>query len=335
MRLTNLTRLLRRQDGIALVMAIGILGVLTISGTTLVYYSNTNARSAEFSQDNSSAYDLAEAGINEMAAILHKPENNALNPALLPSTTHTYDAGSFTWNGTLDNTIGAAKWTLTSTGRIKNPTGPGSRDVTRTLTAKVPVYPTLTQPLNNPSWNYIYSWGTGQTCDMTIDNTVGIKTRLFVAGNLCLNNQGHIEGGSNVGVIVQGQVTHKTNQTYIGTSTTPVSDIYVGGGCKYNGASSFRLPCRGGAATAGDVIWSSSYSSLGPPPLVKQPTSGQALTQPVADWEAWYENASPGPKYPCQTTSGSPPAWESAGNTAMDVEHPRHVQPDAGERLCL
>ena len=32
MRLKNLTRLLRRQDGIALVMAIGILGVLTISG---------------------------------------------------------------------------------------------------------------------------------------------------------------------------------------------------------------------------------------------------------------------------------------------------------------
>ena len=83
-------------------MAIGILGVLTISGTTLVYYSNSNARSAEFSKDNSSAYDLAEAGINEMAAILNNPANNALNKYLLPSTTHTYDGGTVQWSGTLD-----------------------------------------------------------------------------------------------------------------------------------------------------------------------------------------------------------------------------------------
>ncbi len=33
-----LRRLLRRQDGITLVMAVGILGVLTVSGTTLIYY---------------------------------------------------------------------------------------------------------------------------------------------------------------------------------------------------------------------------------------------------------------------------------------------------------
>jgi hypothetical protein len=41
---------------------------------------------------------------------------------------------------------------LTSTRRIKNPTA-ATNDVTRTLTAKVPVVPVLTQPLNNPSWN--------------------------------------------------------------------------------------------------------------------------------------------------------------------------------------
>jgi hypothetical protein len=64
-------------------MAVGILGVLTLTGGTLVYYSSTNLRSAEFSTGNASAYDLAEAGINEMMAVLSKPQNNALNKYLL------------------------------------------------------------------------------------------------------------------------------------------------------------------------------------------------------------------------------------------------------------
>ena len=164
-------------------MAVGILGMLTLTGTTLIYYTNTNARSAEYSGRNASAYDLAEAGINEMMAVLSKPENNALMPDLLPSTTHTYTNGRVTWSGTLDQL--AQTWSLTSTGRIKNPTG-NANDVLRTLTAKVPVTPTLTQPLNNPAWNYIYSTKTGSPCDMTIANNVSGSSRLYVEGNLCL-----------------------------------------------------------------------------------------------------------------------------------------------------
>ena len=35
----RLLRLLRREDGISLVMAIGVLGVLTLAGATAVYFS--------------------------------------------------------------------------------------------------------------------------------------------------------------------------------------------------------------------------------------------------------------------------------------------------------
>ena len=97
-----LRRLLRRQDGITLVMAVGILGVLTMSGATVVYFSNTNARTAEHSTAYTSSYHLAEAGINEMMAILSRPENNALNKYLLgyqadgsvTHTVHEYDLGT-------------------------------------------------------------------------------------------------------------------------------------------------------------------------------------------------------------------------------------------------
>ena len=151
----RLRQLLKGQDGITLIMAVAILGVLSLSGATLIYYSGTNARSAEYSTQNASAYDLAEAGIDEMMAVLSKPTNNASMPDLLPETSHEYDGGTVTWSGTLDQLT--QTWSVTSTGRIDNPTGQGASEVTRTLTAKIPVTPTLTQPLNNPAWNYIYA----------------------------------------------------------------------------------------------------------------------------------------------------------------------------------
>jgi hypothetical protein len=88
-------------------MSVGILGMLTLTGTTLIYYSSTTKRSAAYSNRNSNAYVLAEAGINEMMAVLSRPENNALNKYLLGvqpngtvvKTTSAYDGGTVTWWG--------------------------------------------------------------------------------------------------------------------------------------------------------------------------------------------------------------------------------------------
>jgi hypothetical protein len=73
---------------------------------------------------------------------------------------------------------------LTSIGKTKNPTGAGLREIRRTLTAKVPVTPTLTQPLNNPAWNYIYSSRTGNICDMTLQQSVRVEGRRLVYGGI-------------------------------------------------------------------------------------------------------------------------------------------------------
>jgi hypothetical protein len=297
MRLTNLIRLLRRQDGIALVMAIGILGVLTISGTTLVYYSTTNARSAEFSQDNSSAYDLAEAGINEMAGILSNPENNALNKYLLPSTTHTYDGGTVQWSGTLtESTTGASTWSLTSVGRVKNPTGAAANQVTRTLTAKVPVVPTYTQPLNNPSWNFIYSRATGGICDMAIQQSVIVRSPLYVAGNLCMYNSASVTAGP---LIVQGSFTMEIGNS-AGSASLPLNQLRVRNGCKWKNNTAHN-PCQQGAGASGfDNVWASLIDNVPP-----------TTSAPEVDWDAWYLNANPGPYYGCLTSSGTPPAFDN------------------------
>ena len=81
-------------------------------------------------------------------------------------------------------------WTITSVGSVQNPTGPGFR--TRRLTATTEVVPTLSQPLNTLAWNYIYSRRNGNTCDMTVDQTVQISSPLFDNGNLCLQNQAKV-----------------------------------------------------------------------------------------------------------------------------------------------
>jgi hypothetical protein len=301
-----LRRLLRRQEGITLVMAVGILGVLSMTGATVVYYTSTNARTAGHSDAHSSAYHLAEAGINEMMAILSKPENNALNKHLLgyqangtvTHTVHEYDRGTVEWWGTLNEST--ATWALTAVGTIDNPTGADAADVKRTLRAAVPVTPTTTQPLNNPSWNYIYSTKTGSTCDMTLENTVSVKTRLYVAGNLCLKNSSNIAGGSNVSIVVQGAITEYQSGNFIGSSTTPVQELSVGGGCQwFNNAR--HDPCVQGAGTSGfDNVWASTITDT---PVL--------LEHPNADWDAWYLNGSPGPYYPCLTQSGTPPTFDN------------------------
>ena len=144
----RLRQLLKRQDGITLIMAVAILGVLSLSGVTLIYYSGTNARSAEYSVQNASAYDLAEAGIDEMMAVLSKPTNNALMPPDPRTTTTTVRRR----HGDL---VGHARPDEPDLdGDVNGPDRQPDRpegEVTRTLTAKIPVTPTLTQPLNNPA----------------------------------------------------------------------------------------------------------------------------------------------------------------------------------------
>jgi hypothetical protein len=305
--MTKLRRLLTRQDGITLVMAVGILGMLSLTGATLVYYSSTNARSVEYSVRNASAYDLAEAGIDEMMAILSKPTNNALMPGLLPETTHSYDGGTVTWSGTLNQLT--QTWSLSSTGRIDNPTSAGASDVTRTLTAKVPVTPTLTQPLNNPAWNYIYATGTGQPCDMTVSNNVSGSSRLYVEGNLCLSNNVSITQTS---LLVKGNLD-LSNNAQVGASTSMSTRVetFVGGNCRYGGAS-WATPC------SGDQDARRIYSKMnGPSYVVGVSNTVPVIAAPSADVTAWYANSIPGPALDCSSANGvrtgTPPTWDNDG----------------------
>ena len=279
-------------------MAIGVLGVLSLSGTSAIYFSSTNERSAHYSKDNGEAYELAEGGINEMMSVLWKKQNNALNRYLLPQTTSTYSTGTVTWYGVLDEQ--QAVWSLTSIGKVKNATG-ATKDVTRKLTAKVPVSAVVAAELNNQSWNYIMSTQvTGAECDMTIGSDVEVRTNLFVFGNLCLEQSAQILNGSvtSTKLAVKGKVVQKTNQNTIGKDETngKLQQVTVVKSCKWFTSATYD-PCQ---ARTESRIFTNAFSTTNP-----------AFVAPTSDYNRWYLNANPGPFFPCHTTTGTPPVFDS------------------------
>jgi hypothetical protein len=282
------------QRGIALVLTLGILLVTSFTLIGVIQYSSAAGRGAHKSKADQTAYALAEAGINNAMAVLANPTNNALNSTLLTPRTSQYEGGSVTWSGTFNPNN--ARWTLTSVSSVRNPTGPTAAPVKRRVVAQVDVIPTLSQPLNSQAWNYIYSRSinTPGGCDMTIQQSVAINSPMLVTGNLCLQNSASVLKGP---LIVGGSVAMTDGNT-IGTSAAKISMAAIGNGCsKSNPAAASQNPCTGGAAVK---IFADSVSSNPP-----------AIPPPNVDWNAWYSNANPGPYYPCTTSSGTPPAFES------------------------
>jgi Tfp pilus assembly protein PilX len=307
-------RLRRDESGIALVLALMTMIVLTIVTSTVIYYTTSSEHASQLSLSRDNAYRLAEAGINDAMAVLGQPPdpntgvgNNALDPNVFCGMTGvtytqacgpaiiktTYANGYVLWTGTLNT--GTATWTITSTGYARN-TNVNSATPTysqRTLTTTVTVHPTLTQPLNTPVWNYIYATkpaSTPPTCDETLSNSVTISSPFYVEGNLCLQQTSTITRGP---LVVRGRLILSSNtQNFVGTSSTPISDAHIVNGCTVK--TTTHTPCRNGGV---DNLWATVLDTT-------PPTN---LNPPTPNYDNWYLNGSPGPYFPCQTINGQAP----------------------------
>ena len=62
---------LHDESGVALIMALGIMLVLTIGLSTTIHFTSASARHADSSNAGQKAYALAEAGVNNAIAVLH------------------------------------------------------------------------------------------------------------------------------------------------------------------------------------------------------------------------------------------------------------------------
>jgi hypothetical protein len=301
---------LRQEEGMALVMALGMMAVLTTLAATLFAYTTENSRFASYGRSQQQTYAAAEAGVNSAVSILGLSTNNALDPCLLhpptdpagttcPSHTpfeSTYDGGTVTFYGTLDQA--AQAWTISSTASFRNPIGPAAAVVTRTLRATVPITANQNDPANTAIWNFIISTKTSNatTCDVTLANSVQIDEPLYVAGNLCLNNTAQVlqPTSAPVKLVTLGKLVLMSPQNSIGTSSQPIYEADVRGGC----ASSITSTTH--ACTSSDKVYASTLLN-----------SASPLTLPVVDDANAYLSANPGPRNPCSVTSGTPPTWDN------------------------
>ena len=305
-------RRLQEESGIALVMALMTMVVLTIVSGTVVFYSTSSQHSSKLSLTRDTAYRLAESGINNALAILGNPPdpatgigNNALDPNVFCGLTgetyttgctikNTYTSGYVIWSGTLN----VSTWTLTSTGYSLNTNvNDFNTYSTRTLTVHIKVNPTLTQPLNTPIWNYIYATKPASavpTCDEDLKQSVQIASPFYVEGNLCLHNTSSIAKGLNgSSLVVKGRLSMDSqSQNYAGTSAAKLSDAHIGNGCTVNNTT--HTPCQNNGV---DNLYATVLDSTAP----------TTLFPPTPNWSNWYLNANPGPYFPCQTISGVAP----------------------------
>ncbi|HYX75617.1 MAG TPA: hypothetical protein VE757_00450, partial [Gaiellaceae bacterium] len=171
---------------------------------------------------------------------------------------------------------------------------------TKTLEATVTVTPNLTQPLNNPVWDYVYAGHTGSTCDQTLNNNISGASRMYVAGNLCLSPNVNLAQST---VIVGGD-TDVSNNASIGASTNMSTRVetYVGGNCRYSVGS--------WAACSGNQDARHIYSKLSDGATIAVNHVAPVVAPPAADFATWYENAIPGPSQTCTSSSGTIPTFD-------------------------
>lgn len=302
------------EDGLALVLALVVCVVLGMLSVAITQYTVGNSHNASYSAGKQLAYTYAEAGLNTAYSILVKnyPAQYPGDATLLPSRTLTFQQGSVTFSGTL-STLGGY-WRIVSVGQAYN--AAGGRPESAAISAVAPVNLDGHAASVPPVWNWIYSGATGNTCDLTLQQSVSDAAPLYVAGNLCLQNTAVISQPSSnpptTGdrLIVGGRVTLSQSANAIGTSALPLSEAHIGNGCVYKN-NALSNPCTPNSSSTNVWVQAGSFSTSIP---------AGAPTAPTLDWFGNYQRAAPGPFRPCFISTGTPPTFEVASETASAVQ---------------
>jgi Tfp pilus assembly protein PilX len=341
------------ERGQSLVLTLLLMTFLAIALGTVIFVTARNQSHSNLQKAQQQAASLAEAGVNNGVSVLSNPNNQGQleTATLLPGAAAAYQtryssgtptSGCVTnvpcvkWWGTLDVTNEV--WTLHGKATVPNPTGAAA--IVKTMSAQVQVNPPSSNSFSVGVWNSVYSPGTGQLCDTSINQGVTINIPLYVGGNLCMANQ----GGVNAPVYVGGNLNISNKQAWIGcaklnanncTTPAPVNSAHVGGWCEGPSSPQYS-PCKSepvsgvtkdtniyvtnpatwnpfGVAsdfagiTAPKICWSGSPAEVASGACTNQPPGG------------WYTFASPGPMHPCNPNPGPAngnPVFDNNG--AMD-----------------
>ncbi len=313
---------LRQEDGIALVIALMAMTVLSIIAGSAILYSISGQHQASYSKSSDQAYRLAESGVNSAMATLGYSATNALSTSALgnseaASSSQTYSTGTSEWWGTLNTSTKV--WTIFGKGIVASPIA-NTSSVTRTISASMQVTYSYSQPVNAQAWNYIYltNKGGANVCDVTLNNNVALDAPLYLEGNLCFSNNSNIEEDLitpkiPITTVVKGKVQWASNGSSIGmSSSNTVTGVFIAGGCGSSLASVHV--CKPYPASGYDPLYVGSGGFSTTPPSVAAPT---------VDWvnDGWYANSSPGPTHACTTSSGTPPTFDGGGSPNSTLQN--------------
>lgn len=210
---TALRRLVREEDGIALVIALATVMVLSITTAGVLVSGAATQRAALVSDKERQAFGIAQEGLAYAEGCVYAAAATHTTPACMSSTTIPSEpVGSGTYYASVAGD--GVTWTMHGSGTV--------RGVTRTITAiaNVPSPVTTTQ---TGVWNYVYSDSSGCT---TINSNVVISVPILVRGDLCLGGSMTYTGSQ---LAVGGNLTvAASNKAVIGTSAQRVATIRIG-----------------------------------------------------------------------------------------------------------
>jgi Tfp pilus assembly protein PilX len=310
---------LGEERGFALVIALGVTIVFSLTVVTVIESATSNSRSSDRSRGRVSAYSLAEAGINNAAAILAKrnaydphvlhpqspyqpadcasPPANPSGAELLGNTcspyTWTYDGGTTTMWGWFDTAT--SNWTIISRGEVRNAFGGAA--TSRTLTATVHIRAQPSQDNYVTAWNYVFVKDTTpDICNVTIDQTTNFAVSLYLEGNLCIKNTAYIaetDTTDPINLEVRGKLVWLSGASKgVGETSLPnngqITSAKIGVGCAQN-LNGNPHTC----APPGDYFYvkAGGYSTTAP--AINAP----ALTN--SDFSTYYATAHIRPGDPC------------------------------------
>ena len=214
---------MRGDGGFALPFALMTMLVTGGLATSAIAYSSWNYGSSKRSDADSQALALAEAGLNYAFSTLYNSGTPTMGNAV-PSRTITLTTGDASYYGTLTGST----WKLVGIGTVRNPTGPGSEPVVRTVSGRASVGSARRGTDNNAVWNYVYV--DDPTFTTSLGNSVDVNIPLYTRGNLRLSNSAQVSAYA-----LQVMGTLELN------NTAHVGDLRRSGA---RGARRRRLPAR-------------------------------------------------------------------------------------------
>ena len=287
---------LRREEGVALVLAIQLTFVLLVVIGVCIYYMTSNQDHAAYSRSNQVAFSLAEAGYNNAMSVLNNASNpkssTILPPASSPATDSlTYPGGTIKWWGSYNSTT--QTWTISGRGILPAPNS--NANITRTVTQQVRIGANgANLPASaSPAWGYIYVDNLGGGC-LVLSNSVTMAEPLYISGNVCMDNTAWIKATASP-LIVGGYISTQ-NSAKVGSATQPLPELHVGQGCR-RVMGTIGFPCTGGAHN----VFVTAQDRVVP-----------NVQRPVLQLDGWYQNASIGPNQGC-TTGSFPGGFDNDG----------------------